>query len=177
MTIKNIIRNKKNKRGQAQYMLESAFRIGFLMIALLAFFLLVNFYVINRIDTNRLQSEMVADRIMYSDTIMYEENTRTYLGIVDLKKFDEDNIDKKVNYPIKKHAAAKLELVDNVDGQVKYTTYLNKAQYDILYTVAKSGAQGKGDATIYTKQYPVTYLNGTSYKYGTIRMKIIIPNS
>jgi hypothetical protein len=168
---------KNNKRGQAQYFLESAFRIGFLMIALLAFFLLINFYVINRIDTNKLQAEVVADRLIYSNIIMYEENSRIYAGIVDMTKFDDDIISNNIVYEIKRHAAAKLELIDNVDGIVNDTAYLNKLQYDNLYTLAKSAGRGKGGATIYTKYYPVTYKNGDKYLYGTIRMNIIIPNS
>ena len=173
----NNIKIKKNRRGQAQYFLESAFRIGFLMIALLAFFLLTNFYVINRINTNRLQSEVTADRIMYSDAIMYEENSRIYMGIVDVKKFNDDTLSKKVDYQTQKHATARLDLRDNIDGTIKYTAYLNKAQYENLYVLAKANANGKGSATIYTKDYPITYKNGTSYRYGTIIMTIIIPNS
>ena len=147
---------KKNTRGQAQYFLESAFRIGFLMIALLAFFLLTNFYVINRINTNRLQAEVTADRIMYSDTFMYKENSRTYIGIVDIKKFNNGTLNDKIAYQIQRHTAAKLDLRDNIDGEIKYTAYLNAAQYDNLYVLAKSNANGKGGATIYTKYYPIT---------------------
>jgi hypothetical protein len=167
----------RNKRGQVQYLLENAFRVGFLMVALLVFFLLVNFYIVNRIDTYRLQSEVTANRLMYSNTIMYEENYRTYIGIVDIKKFNDDNIGEKINYPIKRHVAAKLEIVDNVDGLVKYTAYLNKAQYDNLRVMATSGISGKGSSILYTKNYPITYLDGGKYMYGTIKMEILVPYS
>jgi hypothetical protein len=166
-----------SKKGQVQYFLESVFRIGFLMVALLVFFLLMNFYIVNKIDTNRLQAEVTANRIMYSDAFMYQENFRTYVGIVDARRFSSGNIDAKVNYPIKRHAAAKLELVDNIDGKTKYTVYLNEAQYEILYTLARSRGEGKGSATIYNKKYPVTYLDNNVYRYGTIKMSIIVPNS
>jgi hypothetical protein len=166
-----------NKKGQVQYFLENAFRIGFLMIALLVFFLLINFYVVNRTDTNRLQSEVTADRIMYSSAIMYEENSRTYMGIVDITKFNDITLMDKINYTTKRHAAAKLDLVNNDDGQIQHTAYLNKAQYENLYILAKSGGKGKGGATIYNKYYPVTYIDGGKYFYGTIKMSIIIPNS
>jgi hypothetical protein len=166
-----------SKKGQVQYFLESVFRVGFLMVALLVFFLLVNFYIVNQIDTTMIQAEVTANRIMYSDTFMYQENFRTYLGIVDIKKFNSDTINKKVNYPIKKHATAKLELIDNDDDKKNYTAYLNGAQYEILYTLTTSGGKGKGSATMYKKQYPITYIENNVYHYGTITMNIIVPNS
>jgi hypothetical protein len=169
--------NISNKRGQVQYFLENAFRIGFLMIALLIFFLLINFYVVNRVDTKRLQSEVTSSRIMYSNTIMYEENYRTYVGIVDIKKFNDDNIDEKINYPIKRHVAAKLEIINNIDGLVKYTAYLNKAQYDNLHTLSLSKTRGQGSATIYNKNYPITYLDGGKYSYGALIITLVVPNS
>jgi len=175
----NSTSNRLHKRGQVQYFLESAFRIGFLMIALVVFFLLINFYVVNRTDTNRLQAEVIADKIMYSNIIMYENkaDSRIYMGIVDLKKFNDGSIDGKINYTIKRHAAVKMELVNNVDREIKYTAYLNKAQYNNLYSLSKSGGRGKGGATSYNKYYPVTYTDGVKYYYGTIKMLIIIPNS
>jgi hypothetical protein len=166
-----------SKKGQVQYFLENVFRIGFLMVALLVFFLLVNFFIVNKIDTNRLQAEVTANRIMYSDTFMYQENFKTYLGIVDIKRFNSDTIDKKINYPIKRHVTVKLELIDNDDGKTRYTEYLNEAQYEILYTLSKSGGSGKGSSTMYFKQYPVTYIDNNDYRYGTIYMSIIVPNS
>jgi hypothetical protein len=166
-----------SKKGQVQYFLESVFRIGFLMVALLVFFLLVNFYIINKIDTTRIQAEVTANRIMYSDTFMYQENFRTYMGVVDVKRFNTATLDAKINYPVKKHATAKLELIDNIDGKVKHTAYLNEAQYEMLYTLTRSRAEGKGSATMYRKRFPVTYLENNVYRYGTIDMKVIVPNS
>ncbi|MGV8141301.1 MAG: hypothetical protein ACP5NW_02580 [Candidatus Woesearchaeota archaeon] len=165
----------QNKKGQVQFFLENAFRIGFLMLALLVFFLLINFYINNRIDTNRLQAEVTASRIMYSDTIMYEENYRTYLGIVDIKKFNDANIIEKINYPIKRHATAKMDIISNENGSVVHTAYLNRAQYENLEVLVKS--PGKGGATDYQKNYPITYLEGGEYHYGTLMMTLIIPNS
>jgi len=165
------------KKGQVQYFLESAFRIGFLMIALLAFFLLINFYISNRIDTSRLQSEVLANRIIYSDAIMWQEkeNSRVYTGIVDMDQFSSTTLDMKINYTTKRHATAKLQIIDNIDGKVNSTIYLNKLQYDNLEAIA--GKQGKGAATIYVKNYPITYRKGSESRYGTLVMNIIIPNS
>jgi hypothetical protein len=168
---------KKNKKGQVQYFLESAFRIGFLMIAILAFFLLINFYVHNRMDTNRLQSEVIANRIIYSDIIMLQQinNPRVYTGIIDINKFNDANLDERINFITKRHATAKLTIIDNKKGKTISTAYLNKAQYDNLDPLI--GKEGKGAATQYTKNYPITYIEGKDYKYGTLTMNILIPNS
>lgn len=166
-----------SRKGQVQYFLESVFRIGFLMVALLVFFLLINFYIVNKIDTTRLQAEVTANRIMYSDTFMYQENFRTYTGIVDTKKFNTATIEEKTDYPIKRHATARLELFDNMNGSSIQAAYLNEAQYEILYQLTSSGSSGKGSATIYKKNFPVTYLKDNEYRFGTIRMSIIVPNS
>ena len=170
---------KIRKKGQVQYLLENAFRIGFLMIALVAFFLLINFYIVNKFDTNRLQAEVIANRIMYSDTFMYQKNSRTYTGIVDITKFNDDTINTNIDYTVKKHAAVKLQLVDNIDNKIEHVAYLSKDQYEILYVIVRSNAKGKGSATEYLKNFPVAYLNSSSglYRYGTIHMSIIIPNS
>ncbi len=170
--------HKIRKKGQVQYFLENAFRIGFLMIALLAFFLLINFYIVNKFDTNKLQSEVIANRLMYSDTFMYEKNARIYTGIVDLSKFEDKDINEDVNYLVKKHAAVRMRLVDNKDSKIEFNASLNKKQYDILYTLVRGKGEGKGSATIYYKIFPVSYLdNSGEYRYGTIYMNIIIPNS
>jgi hypothetical protein len=176
MVKSNQLRNMK-KKGQVQYFLESAFRIGFLMIALLAFFLLINFYVHNRMDTNRLQSEVIANRILYSDAIMWQEkdNPRVYTGIIDVGLFSSTTLDARIDYATKRHATAKLTIIDNIDGPTNYVAYLNKLQYDNLDIIV--GKEGKGAATRYTKNYPITYTDGKEYKYGTLMMDIIIPNS
>jgi hypothetical protein len=171
----------KGKRGQAEYLLENVFRIGFLMIALLAFFLLVNFYINNKIETSKLESEVLANRIIYSDAIMYKDSAtqRIYTGIIDTEKFKDSNaLDKNIDYSIKRHATAMLELTDNVDGKVRYTNYLNKDQYLNLKVLADAKTTGKGSVTRYVKYYPATYKDDSgSYRYGTIKMSIIIPNS
>jgi len=177
LKVKNISTTHANKKGQVQYFLESAFRIGFLMVALLAFFLLVNFYIVNRIDTNRLQSEVTANRIIYSDAIMLQDSItkRVYPGIIDVDLFNEKVLSSKIDYANTRHVAVKLVIKDNIDGKDKYTTYLNEGDYTTLQAILNK--QGEGSATMYIKNYPITYKNGNEYKFGTLVMNIIVPNS
>jgi hypothetical protein len=174
-----MIQIRKNKKGQIQYFMENAFRIGFLIVALVVFFMLINFFILNKLETQDLQAQVLSNRIIYSDAIMYEEeNTfRIYSGIVDMKKFNDETINEKINYPIKRHATASIELIDNVDGKSIKTIYLNKAQYDNLNILASSSTEGKGGAAKYPKTYPVTYYDKGDYRFGTLKIMIIIPNS
>ena len=172
-------RIKRNVKGQVQFFLENAFRIGFLMIALLVFFLLINLYITNRIDPNRLEAEVLANRIMYSDIITYQDRAtlRLYTGIVDIQKFNDATLNSNIDYLTKKHATANLTLINNQNGAWVTEACLNRAQYMNLKALAGSSAVGQGSATAYKKEYPITYFKDGEYYYGTIIMEIVIPNS
>src|SRR3989344_4030919 len=104
---------KNNKKGQIEYMLQNAFRIGFTIIALLAFFLLINFYINNKIDTRYVQAETLANRVIQSDALMLQDpgTFRVYTGIIDMEKFsDKTSLDKSIKYEFNRHAAAKVKI-------------------------------------------------------------------
>jgi hypothetical protein len=171
---------KLGNKGQAPlFFLENAFRIGFLMVALLAFFLLVNMYISNKMDTNRLEAEVLANRIIYSDTIMYQDakTSRIYPGIVDMDRFDEGILNTNIDYQNKRHIAANITLINNQNGAIVGDIYLNKQQYAELNILTMQKSTGKGSATHYIKNYPVTYKNTNGYDYGTLVIDIIVPNS
>jgi hypothetical protein len=175
-----------NKKGQIEYLLQNAFRIGFTIIALLAFFLLINFYINNKIDTRYVQAETLANRIVQSDALMLQDpNTfRVYTGIVDMEKFNDKTVlDTTINYEFSRYAAAKVKIYkkDNY-GQSIYLgeTYLNKNNYDNLKTLINSGVTGKGSASMLIKDYPVTCAydkNFALYDYCIMTVEVIVPNS
>ena len=178
--------NMKNKKGQIEYLLQNAFRIGFTIIALLAFFLLINYYINNKIDTRYVQAETLANRIMLSDALMLQERgtSRIYTGIVDMNKFnDKTSLDKSIKYEFNRHAAAKVKLSKkDVYGNVNYIgdIYLNKNNWDNLKTTINSGATGKGSATMLIKDIPVTCAYDTdlnNYDYCIMTVEVIVPNS
>jgi len=175
------------KRGQVQYLLESAFRIGFLMIAILVFFLLINMYVANKIDTQTLKYHVVVNKLIYSDIFMQQKNGVTYTGIVDIEKFNDERIANAIDYSNKRFASAKLTIIknkdpDEIDNLVNEktpvaTAYLNKAQYDIL--TVTGGEQGQGGATYYFREFPISYFNlkDDKYYYGMLKIEVMVPNS
>jgi hypothetical protein len=170
------------KKGQANHLFHNAIRIGFMVFALLAFFILLNFYVNSKVEVQFLQSEALLNRILYSDAIMYSDTdtSRVYPGIIDMAKFNDANLDSSISYgDYKRHAAAKLKLLSKIpDAQGslwKADAYLNKQHYDNMKPLLGKG--GKGAAQMYITHIPVTYLENGKYDYGTLVVEIIIPNS
>jgi hypothetical protein len=177
---------KINKKGQVEYMLQNAFRIGFTIIALLAFFLLINFYINNKIDTRYVQAEVLANRIINSDALMLQDpNTfRIYTGIVDMKKFNDKTIlDRTIKYEFNRHAAAKVKMYKKDSyGLSIYLgeIYLNKNNWDNLKTLIDSGTTGKGSASLLIKDFPVTCAYDDKfalYDYCIMTVETIVPNS
>ncbi|GIU69253.1 MAG: hypothetical protein KatS3mg002_0489 [Candidatus Woesearchaeota archaeon] len=174
------------KRGQIEYLLQNAFRIGFTIIAILAFFLLINFYVNNKIDTRYVQAETIANRIINSDAIMLQDpvTLRIYSGIVDMNKFsDANSLDKSIKYEFNRHAAARVK-IERKDIYKKITyvgeLYLNKNNWDNLKTLIDSGVKGKGSASMLIKDFPVTCAYDSelkNYEYCIMTVEVIVPNS
>lgn len=177
---------KNNKKGQIEYLLKNSFRIGFTIIAVLAFFLLVNFYVKNKIDTRYVQAETIANRVINSDAIMLQNPTtlRIYSGIVDMNKFeDKSSLDKSINYEFSRHAAVKVKIEKkDIYQKTKYIgdIYLNKNNWDNLKKLIDSGVKGKGSASMLIKDFPVTCAYDSelnNYDYCIMTVEVIVPNS
>lgn len=180
-----MLKNKKNnKRGALEYLMSNFVRICFTMVAITIFFLMINYYVNNKIDAQRLQEETLLNRILYSGAIMYSDpvTSRVYPGIVDIGKMDNANIDKEINYgEFGRHAAAKIKLERKITGNTAQSTlikdaYLNKNQFDNWQPILN--VPGKGSATMYITEMPVSYIDSSNkYDYATLSIEIIIPNS
>lgn len=174
----------KGKRSQVQYLLENTFRIIFMTIALLAFFLLIVLYMSNKIDTRLVQAETLSYRILYSDAILYHDpdTFRAYAGIIDLGKVTDATLEKSISYTFKRHAAAKIVLYQKPDikGSEQFIkeAYLNKDQW-YNWKQLINAVTGKGSASMLIKEFPVTCYDGLydSYDYCTLRLEVIVPNS
>lgn len=184
--IKKKFNKRMNRKAEVEYMLENAFRIGFTIIALLAFFLMINFYVNNKIDTRYVQAEVIANRIIQSDALMLQDHKtfRVYTGIVDMDKFnDKTRLDDTIQYEFNRHAAAKVKIEKkDVYGVKSYVgdIYLNKNNYENLKTLINSKAEGKGSASMIIKDFPVTCAydkNFNVYDYCIMTVEVIVPNS
>jgi len=173
----------KKKKGQADYLISNSFRIAFMVVALIAFFLMINFYVSTKIDVQNLQAQALLNRILYSDAVMYSnpQTARVYVGIVDMAKFNDASLDASISYGnFTRHVSAKLKLLKKlpeIPGGDLFIAdaYLNRHEFEIQKP--RLSPSGKGAATMYITKYPVTYLKDGIYDYGTLVVEIIIPNS
>jgi len=179
-----LIKKNLGKKSQVQYLLENTFRIIFMTIALLAFFLLIILYINNKIDARLLQAETLSYRILYSDAIMYQDpdTFRIYAGIVDMDKIKRNELDKSIPYTFTKHAAAKITVYNKpIGGQETFIAeaYVNKEQWD-NWKVLINSVKGKGSASQLIKRFPVTCLydkKQNTFDYCTLVVEVIVPNS
>jgi hypothetical protein len=175
-----------NKKAAADLLLSSIFRIGFMMVALLAFFLMISFYMNNKIDPRYLQAETFKARLINSDAMMYRDPVTSvvHTGWVDMEKM-RNPLDNSIDYgKYERHVAAKVKILSkpdaqNPDGQFIIETYYNKDMYENWKVLIKAqNFQGKESATMYISEYPVTcYYNIQSSDYCTMVVEVIVPNS
>jgi len=66
-------------------------KIIFLIAVLFAFIILVKSLIVTSIDIRQVESEILVNRILFSEAISYNDKgiDRLYPGIIDLKKFEE----------------------------------------------------------------------------------------
>jgi hypothetical protein len=151
-------------------------RFIFLIIALLSVWLLVNYFVITKLDTDYVEAEVVFNRLMYSPTgFAYadRETGRAYPGIIDLEKFKTENLDQAVKFG-KPRAAARLVLYR--DGkQVGEPAFLNE-QWMRRWS-PRLGFKGSGAAVLLEKQLPVVYKDGEEFKTGLLKVNVVVPKS
>lgn len=159
------------------------------MAALLAFFLLISYYINNRIDTRLIQAETLANRIVYSDTIMQQDPTlfRTYAGIVNLEKINDTLIEQSLSYTPTRHAAAKIKIISKPQSTGTEVfikeAYLNRKQFNDFYVMIRSGIQGSESAIQAVKKFPVTCYDkdisppASPYYYCTLVVEVMIPNT
>ena len=137
------------------------------------------------IDTFPVESEIFADRILYSNSGLwyYDENiSRLYPGILELDKFNnkermESSLNQTINYGDEnKRTAAELILEDS-QGNKFGPIYYNEQKYKEWIEWYKAGVKkGAGARQGETRKIVVTIKKGNELSAGTLTMTILIPN-
>lgn len=177
---------RRSKKGQIEFLIENAFRIGFAIVALLLFFVMINYYVNNKIETRYVQAEVIANRVMFSDSIMMQDpyTFRTRNGIVDMQKFlDPTSLDTGLPYKFVRYSAVKVKIYEKTSsGNLVFVgeNYLNKNNYENLKNLVDSGVRGKGGAVMLIKDVPVTCAYDKQFNQSTyciMTIEVIVPNT
>jgi len=150
-------------------------RFIFIIIALLAVWLLVNYMVITKLDSDYVEAEVMFNRLMYSPNgFTYTDplTHRAIPGVIDLEKFTSENIDKSIKFG-KPRAAARLVLYR--DGAEMKNASLN-GQWLRRWS-PRIGFAGPGASVLLEKEFPVVYKDGEEFKTGLLKVNVVVPKS
>ncbi len=168
----------KHKKGQLQFFLENAFRIGFVLFAVFAFMLLINKAIRGSVDTNTLEANVVTTRVLYSDLIMKQDpvTMRVYPGIVDLDKVNE-HINDRFIYENERIVGVKIIVYskESKEKVVEKVTFMNPSRYKELLELRRF--TGIGGSEEYYREYPITIIDSTGERYGILGIHILVPRS
>lgn len=121
-----------NKKAVSFKTLNMAFfRMVFIAIIFIVVYLFTAAWIGQKIDIQDVKNLILVKRILYSpDSISYvdPDTGRTFPGIIDLDKFNDEILNKSFNLD-KSNTAAKLEL-KNLDTNETNITYLNQKWYE-----------------------------------------------
>ena len=164
---------KWNKKGISFKILNMAlFRLMFIVIILFVLFLFSTSLIRTNVDVSDIRDLVFFNRVFYSpSSISYTDDYigRTYTGIVDINRFNDDTLTRAFNYTENK-IAMRLELTNSENGEVK-DAYLNKEWYE-RWEPLTSFEQ-------YEKKIKWRYVmikDGDSLYKGVVRIDMVIVN-
>ena len=173
-----------NNKGQViKYTMVSIVRFIILAIVVFAVVMLFKMLIVNDLSVTQLKSGVLYSRLMYSpNAISYVDphTGREYPGIIDLDKFNEENLKNATNYSEERHISAKLMLL-NSKGQsiqgVNSPIYLNRLWYDRWLPLSNKKFQGLGSTERNDYNLSVLYEENEEFKQGMLKITILQPES
>jgi len=172
-----------NKKGL--FSEDAVFMIlNLLLLIIVAVFLvfLINLFTVQELDIQRLEAEVLKDRILYSKNCIsfYDsEIDRSYPGIIDMEKFSEENLKNCLFFVEEnRNIATKLTLLNPNNEEIK-TIYYNKEWYDKwLPLIGIPGPGGVKDFSYTLNMIVKTNENNKEkYENSFLNFEIIVPNS
>lgn len=146
--------------------------------------LIVNRYVLSKVDIQELEASLLIDRIIYSKNCFsyYDENLRRpFPGIIDLNKFTSENLDSCIFYDYDSegktkniYTSAKLTL-KNLETEEKTSIYHNEDWYSNWFPLV--GIRGAGGTKMYQESNYVLIQTENGLQRGKLDYYVIIPNS
>ncbi|MFH1174053.1 MAG: hypothetical protein V1725_02915 [archaeon] len=180
-------------KGQVKYYFEHVIRVLVLIFAFTAVILLIELYILTRLDVQEVSRDVLFYRIYYSPDLWesHEGLNRPNIGLISWDDISSSTLS-GIHYTAQEHIAAKITFIRNDfassddhdrapcterNGTFAKTTYLNKALYTKLCPYVETGITGKGSASILIRDVPVTFSTIMGEERGTLLVHIITPNS
>jgi hypothetical protein len=143
-------------------------RFIFLALALFSVVFLTKYFVVQNLESNRLEMEVFYNRMIYSpNALAYVDNVtgRAYPGVIDFDKFNSENLDKTLNYTYKRTLAAKLTLGEFTP------VYYNKEWYDRFSPLKRM--RGLSGVLTLEKSLPVVYEDNDKLYPAILKVEIL----
>lgn len=140
------------------------------IIAVIIFF--AYFFVFKNIKTDTIEREVFFNRLIYSPNGLayYDEDLgRTYLGRIDLDKFDTEYLENGINYTKNYFFAANITLITQ---KGKSNVYYHEDLYYKLKPLAMAKIKGLGGADRRIKEYIVSYFEDGTLRSGSLRIEV-----
>ena len=171
-----------NKKSQ----MDAAVNLFRLIAAIFIFFIILSIvraFVKQSIDINHAESKILTHRIFFARDLNYfDENIkRSYIGVVDLQKFNAENFEKNllgsIYYgKINNEASARILLKDMETGK-EYEKFYNEELYKEKKVLVEAKLTGAGSARRLDTFFAVVIKDGDKMKNGVIDIDAILPNS
>ncbi len=145
--------------------------------------MLVNRYILTKVDVQDLEASLLIDRMIYSKNCFsyyYDDLKRPYPGVIDLEKFTSENLDSCIFYGSteeenkNRYTSAKLVL-KNLETDEKHPIYHNQDKYSDWYPLR--GISGPGGTKLYEESNYVLIKTDDGFEKGRLNFYVILPNS
>ena len=158
----------------------SALQLGFIVVVVITMVILLAMMVIKDINIKPVETDVMAYRFLYSANGLNYKNDdtgRSYPGMIDIEKFNDDKIKDFFDFKDSDTMAAKLTLF-NQNDQSEKVAYFNKEWFERYKPLAIINIPGSGSAQMSTKTLPVIITDQQmSYQnQGILRIEVVTPN-
>jgi hypothetical protein len=166
-----------NKKGQTGHtMVKSIVWFIFLIIVLFSIVYMVRSNITQTIDIRNVEAEVFYHGSLSALSLNDDIIDRTYMGVIDLNNFNQDYLEKKLNYgPHNTYMTANFTLFDKDVKMIKTFIY-NKDAFNKYEPLTRSYIPGTGSATKVEKEVKVMINDNGKVYSGLLNITIIYPN-
>ncbi len=159
-----------NKKGVSYDIVRQIPIIFMIFLVAIAIYFGVNAYTSRKVDIKNLDSYVINNRLLFSDDCLaYNDEIKVYPGIIDLKKFNEQNLDNCMQY---KEGLGYLVNLSDVNGNVIKTVEMNNE--DLAKKIPFCSIKVKNFKCDFNRYYVLYYDN--EIKEGILNIAVVSKN-